>query len=117
MSVAAVCAVIGARKNATSATYLVFPYRGVYLRHVGSDQTVADANQLLFFNAAEGYQVSHPMGGGDASLSLSLSATVLQELAPKPLLKRGEGSGFSRQHQRIDPRAQALVAVLRHSLQ
>jgi AraC family transcriptional regulator len=103
-------------EESTSATHLVFPYRGVYLRHVGSDQTVADANQLLFFNATEGYQVSHPMGGGDASLSLSLSAAVLQELAPKPLLKRGEGSGFSRQHQRIDPRAQALVAVLRHSL-
>ena len=103
-------------EESTSATYLVFPYRGVYLRHVGSDQAVGDANQLLFFNATEGYQVSHPMGGGDASLSLSLSTLMLQELAPKSLLKRGEGSGFSRQHQRIDPRAQALVAMLRHSL-
>jgi AraC-like DNA-binding protein len=56
------------------------------------------------------------MGGGDASLSLSLSPIVLQELAPKSLLKREEGSGFSRTHQRIDPRAQALVAVLRHNL-
>src|SRR5580700_12182457 len=27
-------------EESTSATYLVFPYRGVYLRHVGSDQTV-----------------------------------------------------------------------------
>ena len=47
-----------------------FPYRGVYVRHLGQDQAVAEANQVLFFNAAEGYQVSHPVPGGDASLTL-----------------------------------------------
>ena len=31
---------------------LVFPYRGVYVRHLGSDQAVAEANQVLFFNGA-----------------------------------------------------------------
>jgi AraC family transcriptional regulator len=65
-------------EECVSVTHLVFPYRGVYLRHVGGDQAVADANQVLFFNADEGYQVSHPMGGGDASLSLALSADVLR---------------------------------------
>jgi AraC family transcriptional regulator len=98
-------------------THLVFPYRGVYLRHVGDDQAVADANQVLLFNADEGYQVSHPMAGGDASLSLSLSDPVLLELAPKSLLSGRAAIGFRRQHLRIDHRAQALVAVLRHSLE
>jgi AraC-like DNA-binding protein len=97
-------------------THLVFPYRGVYLRHVGRDQAVADANQVLFFNADEGYQVSHPREGGDSSLSLALSEPVLQELAPRPLLSGRETIRFRSQHLRIDPRAQALVAVLRHSL-
>ena len=32
---------------------LVFPYRGVYVRHVGDDEAVAEANQVLFFNAGE----------------------------------------------------------------
>src|SRR5580698_5228976 len=48
-----------------SATSLVFPYRGVFVRHVGSEQAVAEANQVLFFNANEGYRVSHPVHGGD----------------------------------------------------
>lgn len=97
-------------------THLVFPYRGVYLRHVGGDQAVADANHVLFFNAGEGYQVSHPIAGGDASLSLTLSEHVLRELAPASLLNGREAIGFRLQQLRIDPRAQALVAVLRHSL-
>src|SRR5260370_6883638 len=103
-------------EECASTTHLVFPYRGVYMRHVGSDQAVADANQVLFFNAGQGYQVSHPIAGGDASLSLVLSEPVLRELAPRPLLNDGGNFGFRRQHQRIDPRAQALVALLRHGL-
>jgi AraC family transcriptional regulator len=104
-------------EECVATTHLVFPYRGVYLRHVGGDQAVADANQVLFFNADEGYQVSHPIAGGDASLSLALSEQVLRELAPRSLLKDRDAVGFRRQHQRIDPRAQALVAVLHHSLE
>ena len=103
-------------EECASTTQLVFPYRGVYLRHVGSDQAVADANHVLFFNAGEGYQVSHPIGGSDASLSLVLSESVLRELAPSSLLNDGGKLGFRRQHHRIDPRAQALVALLRHGL-
>jgi AraC family transcriptional regulator len=103
-------------EECASITHLVFPYRGVYMRHAGSDQAVADANHVLFFNAGEGYQVSHPIGGGDASLSLVLSEPVLREVAPSSLLNDGEKLGFRRQHHRIDPRAQALVALLRHGL-
>jgi AraC family transcriptional regulator len=103
-------------QECVSTTQLVFPYRGVYLRHVGGDQAVADANHVLFFNADEGYQVRHPIAGGDASLSLTLSEPVLRELAPESLLNGRAAIGFRRQHLRIDPRAQALVAVLRHSL-
>ena len=43
------------------ATQLVFPYRGVYVRHVGRDEAVAEASQVMFFNAGEGYRVSHPV--------------------------------------------------------
>jgi hypothetical protein len=104
-------------EECVSATHLVFPYRGTYLRHVGSDQSVADANHVLLFNAAESYQVSHPVTGGDASLVLALSEPLLRELAPRPLLNKRDELGFRLQSLRIDPRAQALVALLRHSLQ
>ncbi len=102
-------------EESVGITHLVFPYRGVYLRHVDSDQAVADANHVLFFNADEGYQVSHPVPGGDACLSLSLSESTLLELAPKESLKPEAKPGFRWQHQGIDARAQALVAVLVHS--
>ena len=103
-------------EECASATQLVFPYRGIYMRHVGGDQAVADANHVLFFNAGEAYQVSHPIAGGDASLSLALSEPLLDELAPRALLNGRGPLGFRRQHRRIDPRAQALVALLRHGL-
>ncbi len=97
-------------------TEMVFPYRGVYVRHLGQDQAVADANQVLFFNANDGYRVSHPVAGGDACLTLTMSEPLLRELAPRDLLRHGDPLAFRVQRLRIDPRAQVLVALLRHSL-
>jgi AraC family transcriptional regulator len=105
----------GAEEHA-SGTHLVFPYRGAYVRHLGRDEAVAEASQVVFFNADEGYRVSHPVQGGDASLDLVVDEHLLQELAPKPLLRGGSQTAFRGQRLRIDPRAQALVALLRHSL-
>jgi len=94
----------------------VFPYRGVYVRHVGHNQTVAEANQVVFFNAAEGYRVSHPVLGGDGSLTLIISESMLRELTPVPLLRDGMTPEFRRSHLRIDAQTQALVMLLRHRL-
>lgn len=99
-----------------TATELVFAYRGVYMRHLGQDQAVAEANQVLFFNATEGYRVSHPVPGGDASLSLAISESQLRELAPPALLHEGAMLAFRPQRLRIDARTQVLIALLRHSL-
>jgi AraC family transcriptional regulator len=103
-------------EECATATELVFPYRGVYVRHLGDDQAVAEANQVLFFNAAESYRVSHPIPGGDASLSLAISESLLDELVPAALRRGGPAPVFREQRLRIDSRAQALVALLRHSL-
>src|ERR1700677_2362589 len=78
----------------TTATELVFPYRGVYVRHVGNHQAVAEANQVLFFNAGEGYRVSHPVSGGDACLSQVIEESQLHELAPPSLLQDGPRVSF-----------------------
>jgi AraC family transcriptional regulator len=100
----------------TTTTQLVFPYRGVYVRHMGDDQAVAEANQVLLFNASEGYRVSHPVPGGDASLTLIIRESELRELAPRALLRDGASPAFRVQRLRIDARAQVLMALLRHSL-
>jgi AraC family transcriptional regulator len=103
-------------EECTATTQLVFPYRGVYIRHLGSDQAVAEANQVLFFNASEGYRISHPVQGGDASLTLIISEPVLRELAPPTFLRDSPTLAFRQQRRRIDARAQVLVALLGHSL-
>jgi AraC-like DNA-binding protein len=103
-------------EECTTETHLVFPYRGVYVRHVGRDDAVAEANQVLFFNAWEGYRVSHPVAGGDVCLDLIIDNSLLRELAPRESMGDGKNPTFVWQRRRIDPRAQALVALLRHSL-
>jgi AraC family transcriptional regulator len=103
-------------EESTNTIHMVFPYRGIYVRHLGGDDAVAEANQVLFFNAHEGYRVSHPVPGGDASLDLVVSEPILDELSPRSLLREIGGVAFRPQRLRIDPRAQALAALLRHSL-
>ncbi len=99
-----------------SAAHLVFPYRGVFVRHLAGDDALAQPGQLLFFNAAESYRVSHPLTGGDDCLDLVVHESLLRELAPRILLRDGTELAFRQQSIGIDPRAQALVALLRHSL-
>jgi AraC-like DNA-binding protein len=103
-------------EECAGATHLVFPYRGLFMRHVGGTQSVADANHVLLFNGGQGYQVSHPASGGDACLSLSIAQPLLRELAPAALLQPRDEPVFRGQSLRIDERAQVLVALLRHSL-
>ncbi|CAN7684435.1 MULTISPECIES: helix-turn-helix domain-containing protein [Ensifer] len=97
-------------------TSLVYPYRGVFMRHVGKADTVAESNQVIFFNRSEDYRVSHPIEGGDACLDVQVDEAILCELAPKEQLRSGALAAFKRPRRRIDPRAQALVALLRYSL-
>jgi AraC family transcriptional regulator len=103
-------------EECTATTQLVFPYRGVYVRQVGHNQAVAEANQVLFFNAAEGYRISHPVPGGDGSLTLVIHEAQLHEMAPSASLRSGARLAFRQQRLRIDARTQSLVALLRHSL-
>jgi AraC-like DNA-binding protein len=102
--------------ESATATHLVFPYRGVFVRHVGSVATVAEANQVVFFNDAQEYEISHPVQGGDACLSISTDHELLRELSPRDQLHDGMAAAFRKPRRGIDPRAQALVALLRHSL-
>jgi len=103
-------------EECASSLQLVFTYRGVYVRHLGSDPAVAEANQVVIFNPGEGYRISHPVHGGDASLVIVPDEEQLRELVPSALQRRGSTLGLDAHRLRIDPRAQALVALLRHGL-
>jgi hypothetical protein len=92
-------------EECVSTTHLVFPYRGVFVRHRNQVETVAEANQVVFFNENEPYRVSHPVGGGDASLSIGIDEATLLELAPVDFLHTKDRTLFNRPRMRIDARA------------
>jgi AraC-like DNA-binding protein len=111
----------GARKQVSDeecaiATHVVFPYRGVYVHHVGRAESVAEANQVIFINENEPYRVSHPVDGGDSALSIGVNEATLLELAPKEHLRRHGQAAFNRSRLRVGARPQALTALLRHRL-
>lgn len=97
-------------------TCLVFPYRGVFMRHIGDDEAVAEASQVLFFNKGDIYRISHPVEGGDASISVNLPEALLDEIVPDAHRRPQKSFAFNKQRLGIDARAQAQVALLRHSL-
>ena len=86
-------------------SHIVIPYRGNFVRRVGSWIAQADVNQALFFNAAEEYRIDHLTDEGDACLSLDVSERALAELTGK--------MSFDELQRRIDPMVQLLVARLR----
>jgi AraC family transcriptional regulator len=103
-------------EECVAATHMVFPYQGVYVHHVGRADAVAEANQVVFLNEDEPYRISHPIEGGDSSLSIGVNAETLLELAPVDHLAGVGRAAFNRSRLRIDARAQALTARLRHGL-
>ena len=94
-------------EECASASHMVFPYRGVYVRHVGRSEAVAEANQVLFFNRGESYQISHPVAGGDACLSLMIDEPTKSEMAPQ---------NPKELRRRISTDAQSMLVQLRHRL-
>src|SRR5262249_59660695 len=95
-----------------TTTHLVFPYRGIYVHHMGQAETVAEANQVMFFNESEPYRVSHPVEGGDANLSIRIDEQTLLELVPADVLRTKGRTLFNRARMRIDARAQLLSALM-----
>src|SRR5262245_56122261 len=100
-------------EECVSTTHLVFPYRGVYVHHTGQVETVVEANQVVFFNESEPYRISHPLQGGDASLSIGIDEASLLELAPSDLLLTNDRIRVSRPRMSIDASTQLLVALAR----
>lgn len=73
-----------------------FPYRGLFVWHVGNDDVVADATQVLFVSGGEGYRVTQPGAREYAELIITPDPEVLcditgvaeRSLAAHPLFHR-----------------------------
>jgi AraC family transcriptional regulator len=105
-----------AEKESAPATRLVFPYRGVFVHSVGDSEYIGEANHVVIVNQDEPYQVSHPVAGGDATLTVGVDSATLLEVTPKEYLCGPERPALNRSGLRIDARTQLLSAQLRQRL-
>jgi AraC-like DNA-binding protein len=68
------------------ADMLVFPLRGVFVKHhAARSRVVADPCHALLFAANRPYRVSHPLEGGDECLVLEPSPETLGAIRPTEL--------------------------------
>jgi AraC family transcriptional regulator len=105
-----------ADEECATSTHLIYPYRGVYVHHVGGRHTVVEASQVLFINEDEPYRVSHPIDGGDSTLSIRVEPQALMELAPARRRHASGRAAFDRSGVRADNHVQRLAATVRQRL-
>lgn len=91
--------------NSTHSIALV--RRGVFTRLHRGEALLADANHVLFFNAAEEYRYGHPVDGGDDCTVLALQTSRALELVTRhaPWEAHGPERPFGLGHGLSSPRA------------
>jgi AraC family transcriptional regulator len=112
------------------------PYRGLFVWHVGDDDVVGDANQVLFVSGGEGFGLSQPISAAYAELVITPEPELLAELASAsgrslrfhPLFRqRSRRADFGLQrlracflhesiHRNEIAREELMIALLRSSL-
>jgi hypothetical protein len=60
---------------------ICLPYRGLFVWHVGHDDVVGEANQILFVSGGEAFCVSRPARGGYGELIVTPMVELLGEMA------------------------------------
>jgi AraC family transcriptional regulator len=90
------------------------PYAGLFVWHVGGEDVVADANQVLFVTAGEPFRISGPAARRYGELILTPPLEVLAELAGTTEARLTAHPLFRRRSCRITPAVQELRAHLLH---
>jgi AraC family transcriptional regulator len=91
-----------------------FPYRGMFVWHVGRDDVVGDANQVLFVTGGEGYRISNPRSHGYAELIITPAPGVLAEMAQADHHPRAAHPLLPRRSWRASAQAQIFRARFLH---
>ena len=91
------------------------PYRGLFVFHVGRDDVLSDANQVVFVAAGEPFRLSEPRPGGYAELVVTVPPSLLAELAGAAPAALRRHPLFRLRRRRAEPRLQLLRARLLHA--
>jgi AraC family transcriptional regulator len=96
-----------------SSTFQVcLPYRGLFVWHVGHDDVVGHANQVLFVSGGEAFRVSQPANGGYGELIVTPTLELLSELAHVSDRRLSSHPLFLRRHRSANVTLQNLRARL-----
>jgi AraC-like DNA-binding protein len=93
---------------------LSFPYRGVFIWHVGRDEVVGDANQILFVTGGEAFRLSTPRSGGFSELIVTPKQSVLREVSEITGFDLSNHPSFRARCRMATPTIQRACAALRH---
>ena len=93
---------------------ICLPYRGLFIWHVGADEVVADANQVLFVSGGETYHISRPQSAGYAELIVTPDRELLAEVAHASGAYLPTHPLFRRRSRRADLGLQHLRARFLH---
>jgi len=99
-----------------SGPCFVFPYKGIFVVDMDGEPVVADTSQVIFSDGRQSYLIDRPHATACGSLVIRIEDDLLRNIVPKTLLVAGSQVAFSERRLRIDARAQALVAMVRHGL-
>jgi AraC family transcriptional regulator len=101
-------------KGFSAEFQVCFPYRGLFVWHVGGDDVVSDANQVLFVSGGEAYHLSEPLPGGYAELIVTPSSALLADLVPSAAAHLPCHPLFRRRSRRANFGLQVLRARFLH---
>jgi AraC family transcriptional regulator len=98
------------RESFSTAFQVCLPYRGLFVWHVGGDEVVGDANQVLFVAGGESYHLSQPRSSDYAELIITPDPELLEEVAGCPVASLACHPLFRRRSQRAGFELQQLRA-------
>ena len=105
----------GSTPEAYSPSFQVcLPYRGLFVWHVGHDEVVADANQVLFVAGGESFHLSQPVGGRYAELIITPDAELLGEITESSPMHLAGHLLFRQRSRRANLRLQGMRSRFLH---
>jgi AraC family transcriptional regulator len=89
---------------------IAFPYRGVFVWHVGHDAVVSDPNQVLFIRGGEPFRLGDYRPDGFAEVIVTPAQSVLRQVAEIGRLDLERHPFFARRSRRATPDLQRRCA-------
>jgi AraC family transcriptional regulator len=93
---------------------IAFPYRGMFVWHVGHDAVLSDPNQVLFVKGGEPFRVTEPRPRGGGEVIITPAYSMLREVSEAEGIDLERHPLFDSRSRRATPDLQRRCARLVH---